>query len=461
MFLLVCLFLKQQCTFLRFGVYISTVSVIIQNNLTSLSSFLIFIYPSRKDACIMEQKNPLKIPKILWFQLFLLAIGYAFYSANRLSFGVGLKAVAASLSLTAVQLGTIGTIFTLGQALIDIPAGYLADRFGRKRMLVFGMVGLGCMTACVTTSASFVGAAFWRVCFGIFEGCWNIVMYSVAGSIFPAARAMLNGLMMTFYSIGAYVGPTYYGWSLERTGDWSIGLTHMGFVTVIFGLLLILGFKKKYTDTSTAIKRIHLVEAVRTVGFNKVVWLGVLIQILNIIPYWGFASMGPYLFMTYKGFSPTEAGSFFGAIYGIGGLSGVILGFFADRFGRKPTIIFLSGLNALCAFLIFHVIPQTSVILYIVGGLMGIGLHAIYVLGYTIAQDGVSTSQIGLATGIVGASSYFLSFFSGPLMGFLTTTLGHVAALDIIVVAFEFCLFIVALLMKETQNHHLHEKTEA
>lgn len=198
----------------------------------------------------MEQKNPLKIPKILWFQLFLLAIGYAFYSANRLSFGVGLKAVAASLSLTAVQLGTIGTIFTLGQALIDIPAGYLADRFGRKRMLIFGMVGLGCMTACVTTSASFVGAAFWRVCFGIFEGCWNIVMYSVAGSIFPAARAMLNGLMMTFYSIGAYVGPTYYGWSLERTGDWSIGLTHMGFVTVIFGLLLIFGFKKKYTDTS-------------------------------------------------------------------------------------------------------------------------------------------------------------------------------------------------------------------
>ena len=90
----------------------------------------------------MEQKNPLKIPKILWFQLFLLAIGYAFYSANRLSFGVGLKAVAASLSLTAVQLGTIGTIFTLGQALIDIPAGYLADRFGRKRMLIFGMVAL-------------------------------------------------------------------------------------------------------------------------------------------------------------------------------------------------------------------------------------------------------------------------------------------------------------------------------
>ena len=161
------------------------------------------------------------------------------------------------------------------------------------------------MTAMVTTSASFIGAAFWRLAFGMAEGCWNIVMYSVAASIFPAARAMLNGLMMTFYSIGAYVGPTYYGWSLERTGEWSIGLQNMGIVTVVFGILLIFGFKSKYTDTSKNIKRIHLMEALRTVGFNKVVWLGVLIQILNIIPYWGLASMGPYLFMTFKGFSAT------------------------------------------------------------------------------------------------------------------------------------------------------------
>jgi MFS family permease len=168
----------------------------------------------------MSNTSPWKIKKIIWLQLFLLAVGYAFYSANRLSFGVGLKAVASQLALTTVQLGTIGTIFTLGQALIDIPAGYLADRFGRKRMLVMGMLGLGIMTAMVTTSETFFEAAFWRVAFGMAEGCWNIVMYSVAGSIFPAARAMLNGLMMTFYSIGAYAGPSYYGWSLGT--DWGM-----------------------------------------------------------------------------------------------------------------------------------------------------------------------------------------------------------------------------------------------
>lgn len=394
-----------------------------------------------------------QVPKVIWLQLFLLALGYAFYSANRLAFGVGLKAVAGQLALSAVQIGTLGTIFTLGQALIDIPAGYIADRFGRKRMLIMGMLGISITTMLVTTASSFGEAAAWRFLFGATEGIWNIVMYSVAGSIFPAARAMLNGLMMTFYSVGAYVGPSYYGWSLGVTGSWQAGLLTMGITTLVFALLLIWGFKARYTDQSKDIKQTHLLEALRTVGRSRVVWLGVLIQILNIVPYWGFASMGPYLFMTYKGYTAGDAGQFFGIIYGIGGLSSVVLGYFADHFGRKPTILFLAALNTLCAVLIFHVIPQSSeTLLYIVGGLMGIGLHAIYVLGYTVGQDGVKPHQIGLATGIIGASSYFLSFFSGPLMGYLTKAYGYLMALDIVVVAFEALLIVVALMMKETQR---------
>lgn len=402
-----------------------------------------------------------QVPKIIWLQLFLLALGYAFYSANRLAFGVGLKAVAGQLALSAVQIGTLGTIFTLGQALIDIPAGYIADRFGRKRMLIMGMLGISVTTMLVTTAGSFFEAAAWRFLFGATEGIWNIVMYSVAGSIFPAARAMLNGLMMTFYSVGAYVGPSYYGWSLGVTGSWQSGLLTMGVTTFVFALLLIWGFKARYTDQSKDIKQTHLLEALRTVGRSRVVWLGVLIQILNIVPYWGFASMGPYLFMTYKGYSAADAGQFFGIIYGIGGLSSVVLGYFADHFGRKPTILFLAVLNTLCAVLIFHVIPQSAeVILYIVGGLMGIGLHAIYVLGYTVGQDGVKPHQIGLATGIIGASSYFLSFFSGPLMGYLTKAYGYLMALDIVVVTFEAILIVVAFMMKETQRQEEVKKSE-
>jgi len=401
-----------------------------------------------------EKKGPLGIPMYLWIQLFFLALGYAVYSANRLSFGIGLKAISKELAMSVVQVGILGTIFTLGQALIDIPAGYLADRMGRKKMLLLGMFGIGITTMAVTTSGSFIAAAIWRFLFGATEGIWNIVMYSVAGSIFPASRAMINGFMMTFYSIGAYFGPAYYGWTLDMNpGNWQYGLLTMGAGTICFGFALAWVLKAKSTDTSTDVKTMHLAEALRTVGTNRGVWLGVAIAILNMVPYWGFAAMGPYLFITYKGFTSAMAGQFFGVVYGIGGLSSVLLGYVADRFGRKPVVLYLSILDVICAYLIFHVIPSDNLtLLYLVGGVLGVGLHALYILAYTVGQDSVDRSQIGLATGLVGACLYFASFFSGPAMGYLTKEYGHLVALDIIVIGLQALLIVTALCMPETQK---------
>jgi len=362
-----------------------------------------------------------------------------------------------------MQVGILGTIFTLGQALIDIPAGYLSDRLGRKKMLLTGMFGIGITTIAITTSSSFEAAVIWRFLFGCTEGIWNIVMYSVAGSIFPAGRAMINGLMMTFYSIGAYMGPSYYGWVLESNpGDWGAGLINLGTITIVFAGILAWALKKKDTDASKDIKTMHLAEAIRTVGMNRGIWLAVSVQILNVVPYWGFAAIGPYLFMTFKGFTATQAGQFFGAVYGIGGMSSVVLGHFADKFGRKPVVLVMALLNVVCAILIFHVLDSSNMtLLYMVGGIMGIGLHALYILGYTIGQDSVESRHVGLATGLVGACMYFASFFSGPAMGYLSKTYGYIAALDIIVVGFEVVLVVVALLMKETQQKPVEMEAKA
>ncbi|MCX7781787.1 MAG: MFS transporter [Negativicutes bacterium] len=401
-----------------------------------------------------EKKGPFGIPRYIWVQLFFLALGYAFYSANRLSFAIGLKSISKQLALTVVQVGWLATIFTLGQALIDIPAGYLADRLGRKRMLLLAMFGIGVTTMAVTTATTFYGAAIWRFAFGATEGIWNIVMYSVAGSIFPASRAMINGLMMSFYSIGAYIGPTYYGWTLDvNPGDWKTGLLTMGATTFAFGFVLMKFLRAKDTDASKDIKTMHLSEAIKNIGTNRGVWLGITLSVLNIIPYWGFASMGPYLFATYKGFSNALAGEFFGIIYGIGGLSSVVLGHFADKYGRKPVILLLAALNVTCAYLIFHVISSSNImLLYLVGGMLGVGLHALYILGYTVGQDAVSTGQIGLATGLIGACMYFTSFLSGPGTGYLTKQFGHLIALDVIVIGFQTAIIILALVMNETQK---------
>lgn len=404
-----------------------------------------------------EKKGFMNIPNHVWLQLTILGLGYVIYAANRLSFGVGLKAMAKQLNLAVFQVGILSTIFTLGQALIDIPAGYLADRLGRKKMLLVGMTGIGITTIAVTTSVAFFDAAIWRFLFGTFEGMWNIVMYSVAGSIVPGSRGMLNGLMMSFYSVGSYIGPAYYGWTLDLyPGEWKFGLWTLGGVALLFTAVLYFGLNARETDKSKDIKTMHFLEAIREVGTNRGVWLGIAVHVLNIIPYWGFAAMGPYLMMTYKGFSAALAGQFFGIVYGIGGFTAVLLGYYADKYGRKPVILVMSALNVICAYLVFHVIPSSSIgLLYLVGGILGIGLHSNYVLGYTVGQDAVEPRQVGLATGLIGACIYFSSFFSGPAMGYITAKFGHMAALDTLVTGLEAALLVLAIFMKETMKREV------
>ncbi len=146
-------------------------------------------------------------------------------------------------------------------------------------------------------------------------------------------------------------------------------------------------------------------------------------------------------------------GKFFAVTYGIGGLSAVLMGYFSDKFGRKPVILTLSLLNAICFYLIIHVIPITNMpLMYIVGGILGIGLHAGSVLGYCVAQDSVPLHQVGLAQGLAGSVSYGSTFISGPAVGYLTKVSGYLAALDVVCIGGAVLMVVIAFFMKETHK---------
>jgi len=90
-----------------------------------------------------------------WRQFLLLGIGMIGYTICRAGFPVGLAAMGKQFQWTAFEVGILSTIFLLGQAIIDIPAGYWADTWDRKRVIFIGLFGLGLFTALVTLAAGF------------------------------------------------------------------------------------------------------------------------------------------------------------------------------------------------------------------------------------------------------------------------------------------------------------------
>ena len=80
---------------------------------------------------------PGRVRWILVFVLFLLsAVSYL----DRVNMSIAGQAVARSYGLTNVQLGKIFSAFLLGYALFQAPAGRLADRFGPRKALVWGVI---------------------------------------------------------------------------------------------------------------------------------------------------------------------------------------------------------------------------------------------------------------------------------------------------------------------------------
>jgi len=115
--------------------------------------------------------------------------------------------IRADLGLTLAQAGSFLSAYYIGPALVSLPSGTLADRWGIKRMLVIGqaVIALGLLAASLATSfgsftALLIGA-------GVGYGMLNPTSTkAVMGWSPPAHRATLVGLKQVGLPLGGMLG---------------------------------------------------------------------------------------------------------------------------------------------------------------------------------------------------------------------------------------------------------------
>jgi MFS family permease len=173
-----------------------------------------------------------------WRVVVLLSIAFAINYVDRQFLFSAFPRIAADLSLSNVQLGLAGSIFTWTYALSMPFSGWFADRWSRTTIIVVAIAlwSVTCLATALSTSAGQLLAS--RMAMGLMESLYVPSAIRLIAECHPGqtrSRALSVHGFAQF--AGITLGGFYGGWSAEHIG-WRWGYATLTIVGVLYALAL-------------------------------------------------------------------------------------------------------------------------------------------------------------------------------------------------------------------------------
>ena len=235
------------------------------------------------------------------------------------------------LGLSARQLGLLFSAFFATYSILQVPVGWLAERYGAHRLLASGLALWACATILVGFAHSFAALLALRLLLGIGES----VGFPSAGKLLAVAvpvesLAMANGIVAAGYQFGPAVGAgvgglimAHYSW---RASFWFFG---------ILSLLLLLPWSQVRLPREVPAARGSDDPPLGAILRQPSLWGTALGLFSSNYVFFFVLSWLPYYVVRERGFSTTEVGSLTGGAYIVSAISSIIAGWAIDRFVRS------------------------------------------------------------------------------------------------------------------------------
>jgi DHA1 family multidrug resistance protein-like MFS transporter len=315
------------------------------------------------------------------------------------------------LGSSVTLVGAAISTYLIVDIITRTPAGWLADRWGRKRILLWGIIlsiiPLPLMMSARTPQVFLLLNGL----NGVGAGCiWPAIYAGVADTYRRSQRGLIMGVLSTVMLGGLALGPITGNFLLGLTSYRATFLTCIALVFTVFVIVLLLA-----KETRMARGEPSLMEARE--GFRwvnaELMLLGVIALLLTI----SLAFLLPIISL-YGAHVLLVDKLTMGLVLAIpGGITALLLlpaGHLADRIGRKPLIVVGLALLTVC----FGGAPITTNLLVVTAGATVAGLgYALAVPAWNaLAMDKIPQQSRGLLLGAL-ATVQGAGLAIGPVMG--------------------------------------------
>ncbi len=162
----------------------------------------------RSEVRAAERLDRLPVSRWLVRLILILFLGWLVESYDIGLIGNVLPSLSHIYHLGTGEKSFIATASTIGIVIGILPAGYLADRFGRKRVFIGGIVTYSVLTFVTGFMTSPTEIAVLRLLAGLGMGAVFPLPYMLGSEFLPAAiRGRFTGLADSFLSVGYFLSP--------------------------------------------------------------------------------------------------------------------------------------------------------------------------------------------------------------------------------------------------------------
>ncbi|AWM04175.1 MFS transporter [Bradyrhizobium amphicarpaeae] len=280
-----------------------------------------------------------------------------------------------SLEITAGQFGVAVSAYAFSAGLSGILAAGFADRFDRKRLLLFFYVGFTLGTLLCAMAQTYHVLLLGRIVTGLFGGVIGSVVLAIVTDLFPLQmRGRVMGFIQTAFAASQVLGVPA---GLYLANHWSWHVCFFAIVGLSIGTIAVIAFAMEPVDAHLKLKqdRNPFHHLIATVGEPRYTLAFAVTTLL---------ATGGYMIMPYSSaFTVNNVGidmAHLPIIYLVSGLfsivTGPLVGRASDAFGKYPTFVFGCVMTIVMVLIYTHLGHVSLATAILVNVLMFVGIFS-------------------------------------------------------------------------------------